>query len=63
MGKTLPDKVVSQEYIQYKRTRNLEGIFSQVGLELNQESVKYRVCSAKENKKNWSLDGFFHGTK
>lgn len=42
--------------------RNLKEAFSQVGLELKQESVKCRVCSAEKVKKKWSLDGFFHGT-
>lgn len=55
-------RVVSQEYVQNKRIRNLEEIFSQVGLELKQESVKCRVCSTEKVKKKWSLDGFFHGT-
>lgn len=54
--------VVSQEYIQYKRMRNLRETFSQVGLELKQESVKCRVCSTEKVKKKWSVDGFFHGT-
>lgn len=52
-------RVVSQEYIQYKRIRNLEEIFSQVGLELKQESVKFRVCSTEKVKKNGVLTDFF----
>lgn len=36
-------RVVSQEYIQYKRMRNLKEAFGQVGLELKQESVKCRA--------------------
>ena len=44
-------RVVSQGYIQYKRMRNLKETFSQVGLELKQESVKCRVCSTEKVKK------------
>ena len=40
--------------------RNLKEAFSQVGLELKQESVKCRVCSAeKVQKKNGVLTDFF----
>ena len=52
-------RVVSQEYVQNKRIRNLEEIFSQVGLELKQESVKCRVCSTEKVKKNGVLTDFF----
>lgn len=52
-------RVVSQEYIQYKRMRNLKETFSQVGLELKQESVKFRVCSTEKVKKNGVLTDFF----
>ena len=51
--------VVSQEYIQYKRMRNLRETFSQVGLELKQESVKFRVCSTEKVKRNGVLMDFF----
>ena len=51
--------VVSQEYIQYKRMRNLRETFSQVGLELKQESVKFWVCSTEKVKKNGVLTDFF----
>ena len=52
-------RVVSQEYIQYKRMRNLKETFSQVGLELKQESVKFRVCSTEKVKRNGVLMDFF----
>ena len=52
-------RVVSQEYIQYKRMRNLKETFSQVVLELKQESVKCRVCSTEKVKKNGVLTDFF----
>ena len=42
--------------------RNLKETFSQVGLELKQESVKFRVCNTEKVKKKWNVDGFFHGT-
>lgn len=52
-------RVVSQEYIQYKRMRNLKEAFSQVGLELKQENVKCTVCSTEKVKKNGVLTDFF----
>ena len=39
--------------------RNLKEAFSQVVLELKQESVKCRVCSAEKVKKNGVLTDFF----